>query len=148
MFQRGIGLMGVLGSFALPVSDCFAIEEDMVYGDLTDTSNTNPDDTTIDTLTHSNADDTPIIAKVVSEEVDGNVITFATVTPAASTYPNCDTPDLIVGTYTIAACNVGATQAGTGSASYGDQFQWGNNYPFPNTGSIPTSSMQVDTANY
>ncbi|MDR0650426.1 MAG: hypothetical protein LBG59_03275 [Candidatus Peribacteria bacterium] len=52
-----------------------------------------------------------------------------------SRYPGCDTDDITVGSYTIAACNVGATTAGTTSASYGSLFQRGNNYPFPNDGS-------------
>jgi hypothetical protein len=43
-----------------------------------------------------------------------------------------------VGDYVISACNVGATIAGTGEESYGAYFQRGNNYPFPNTGTITT----------
>jgi hypothetical protein len=37
-------------------------------------------------------------------------------------YPGCDTDDIRVGNYTIAACNVGASRAGTGSASYGGYY--------------------------
>jgi hypothetical protein len=47
--------------------------------------------------------------------------------------------------YTIMDKNLGATIAGTGSASYGYYFQWGNNYRFPNSGNVTTSTNQVDT---
>jgi hypothetical protein len=63
-------------------------------------------------------------------------------------YPDCNQPDITIGAYTIAACNIGATVAGTGSASYGYYFQRGNNYGFANTGSITTSTSQVNTNGY
>ena len=39
-------------------------------------------------------------------------------------YPGCDTDDITVWSYTIAACNVGATTAWITSVSYGRLFQW------------------------
>ncbi|MDR2190869.1 MAG: hypothetical protein LBP53_07005 [Candidatus Peribacteria bacterium] len=45
-------------------------------------------------------------------------------------YPGCNTPDITIGSYTIAACNVGATIAGITASSYGYHFQRGNNYGF------------------
>ncbi len=52
-------------------------------------------------------------------------------------YPWCDTPDIVLGNGQIwAACNVGATKAGTGVESYGSFFQWGRNLPFASTGSV------------
>jgi hypothetical protein len=36
--------------------------------------------------------------------------------------------DITIGDYTISACNVGTNVAGTGIASYGNLYQWGNNY--------------------
>jgi hypothetical protein len=61
---------------------------------------------------------------------------------------DCDTPDITVGSYTIKACNVGASVAGTGVASYGSYFQRGNNFGFATTGTIPTSSTLVDASSY
>jgi hypothetical protein len=48
----------------------------------------------------------------------------------AFAYPECNAPDIELGDYTIAACNIGTTIAGTGEESYGAYFQWGNNYGF------------------
>jgi hypothetical protein len=49
----------------------------------------------------------------------------------------CDSVDITINdginSYTMKACNVGASAAGTGSASYGCYFQRGNNYGFVNT---------------
>jgi hypothetical protein len=45
-------------------------------------------------------------------------------------YDGCDTPNIVVGNYILAACNVGATTAGTTASSYGYHFQRGNNYGF------------------
>ncbi len=64
---------------------------------------------------------------------------------ASSAYPSCDTADIVVcawtGTgYTISACNVGATTAGTTSASYGNYFQWGRNKWFANGDSSQQST--------
>jgi hypothetical protein len=39
-------------------------------------------------------------------------------------YPECDTPDIIFGDYTIQACNVGAIIAGTGNDSYGKKYRF------------------------
>jgi hypothetical protein len=46
-----------------------------------------------------------------------------------TTYPNCDTPDITFSGFTIAACNVGASKAGTGYSleTSGKKFQRGNN---------------------
>lgn len=44
-----------------------------------------------------------------------------------TTYPWCDTPDIRVWSYTIAACNVWATTAWTTVSSYGNYFQWWRN---------------------
>ncbi len=43
---------------------------------------------------------------------------------AVPTYPGCDTPDIEIGEYTIAACNVGSSIAGTGEESYGKYYIW------------------------
>jgi uncharacterized protein (TIGR02145 family) len=43
-------------------------------------------------------------------------------------YPGCDTDDIKLSNGQVwAACNVGATKAGTGVESYGSYFQWGRN---------------------
>jgi hypothetical protein len=47
----------------------------------------------------------------------------------ATSYPECDSTDIIIGNYTLAACNIGANQAGTGEESYGDYYQRGINTP-------------------
>jgi hypothetical protein len=57
----------------------------------------------------------------------------------------CETENITIGAYTIAKCNVGAGEAGTGSASYGYYFQRGNNYGFPNIGEVTTNGNKVDT---
>ena len=52
-------------------------------------------------------------------------------------------------TYTLANKNVWASIAGTGIASYGYYFQRGNNYGFPNTGTVsPAAQWAVDTSAY
>ncbi|MDD2908086.1 MAG: prepilin-type N-terminal cleavage/methylation domain-containing protein [Candidatus Gracilibacteria bacterium] len=46
-------------------------------------------------------------------------------------YPGCDTDDITVGSYTISACNVGATTASIDwTVSGGEYFQWGRNKGF------------------
>jgi surface protein len=62
-------------------------------------------------------------------------------------YPSCNTADITMGKYTISACNVGATTAGTAAASYGLLFQRGNNYGFPAAGAITPSEDLVENAN-
>jgi hypothetical protein len=57
-------------------------------------------------------------------------------------------PDIVIGNYTLQACNLGATVVGTGSASYGYYFQRGNNYGFANAGSIATAAGQVNAIGY
>jgi hypothetical protein len=42
--------------------------------------------------------------------------TSAPATPS-NRYPGCDTDDITIGSYTVAACNVGSSIAGTTSAS-------------------------------
>jgi hypothetical protein len=53
-------------------------------------------------------------------------------TVAVAGMPCNGAPDITIGSYTIQACNVGATVVGTGGAtsspSAGTHFQWGNNY--------------------
>lgn len=39
----------------------------------------------------------------------------------------CDSPDIIIGTYIISACNIWTTISGTWINSYGKFFQWGEN---------------------
>jgi surface protein len=77
-------------------------------------------------------------------------------------YPACDTPDITITSgaesYKIAACNVGASVAGTGEASYGWYFQRGNNFGFWNgiaeqtdmagKATFITGSTQVDASTY
>jgi hypothetical protein len=71
--------------------------------------------------------------------------TFST----SSTSSGCDTPDITIGSYTIAACNLGASVAGTGEASYGNYYQRGNNYGFANSGSLTTTSdTKPDASGY
>jgi hypothetical protein len=66
--------------------------------------------------------------------------------------PACDTPDITLSdgttTYTLQACNLGASVAGTGSASFGTHFQRGNGYGFANNETLTTSDTQVDTSSY
>lgn len=54
-----------------------------------------------------------------------------------TTYSGCNTPDITLRSgnvaYTISACNLGTSVAGTWEESYWSYFQWGNNYWFPNT---------------
>ena len=64
-----------------------------------------------------------------------------------NTYPGCDTPDITVWSYTISACNVWATTAGTGAMSYGNYFQWGNNGWTP-SGTLTPSTTLVDASSY
>jgi predicted small secreted protein len=76
------------------------------------------------------------------------------VAPAATTYSGCDTSDLIFSgvnhTFTIAACNVGATRAGTGYDVNisGKKFQRGNNYGWKDDENVLMSSGRVDTSSY
>ncbi|MDD3302715.1 MAG: InlB B-repeat-containing protein [Candidatus Gracilibacteria bacterium] len=54
---------------------------------------------------------------------------------ATTTYSGCNTKDIIVCAgngigYTISACNIGSSTAGTTSTSYGKYFQWGRNKGF------------------
>jgi surface protein len=63
--------------------------------------------------------------------------------PLYPNYPSCDTPDITVGSQKIAACNVGASTAGTGVASYGNYFQRGNNFGFVNTGTVSPASTAL-----
>jgi hypothetical protein len=87
--------------------------------------------------------------------LDTLLFTTATVSSAITKYSGCNTNDIIVTSsdgnksYTIAACNVGATIAGTSVASYGSWFQWGNNYEFENNGnSITPTTTAVNTSGY
>ena len=51
-------------------------------------------------------------------------------------------------TFTMKACNVGAGVAGTGVASYGCLFQWGNNHGFPGNGDLSsTITNAIDKRN-
>jgi hypothetical protein len=61
-------------------------------------------------------------------------------------YPSCTAPDITIGNYTIQACNVGASVAGTGTASHGYYFQRGNNYGFSSTGSFSINPAPVDAS--
>ncbi|MDD3144849.1 MAG: type II secretion system protein [Candidatus Gracilibacteria bacterium] len=69
-----------------------------------------------------------------------------------STYGSCDSTDMIICTgsgtgYIMSSCNIGTNISGTGYLSYGDFFQWGNNFAFSNTGTLAlTSSAKVSTA--
>ncbi|MDD3302144.1 MAG: prepilin-type N-terminal cleavage/methylation domain-containing protein [Candidatus Gracilibacteria bacterium] len=63
----------------------------------------------------------------------------------------CNTYDIIVctgvgGGYTMSACNIGATAAGTTSASYGYYFQWGRNKGFTGTTSAYTPQQSSTIA--
>jgi hypothetical protein len=66
-------------------------------------------------------------------------------------YPGCDKPDITFSgfshTFTIAACNVGATKADTDyTKSAGKKFQRGNNYGWKDSESPITSSTTVNTS--
>jgi hypothetical protein len=65
-------------------------------------------------------------------------------------YPRakCEKEVLLIEGYAIATCNVGATIAGTGGASYGLLYQWGNNFGFPTTGPLHVAAGSVDTSDY
>ncbi|MDD3303251.1 MAG: hypothetical protein PHN31_06870, partial [Candidatus Gracilibacteria bacterium] len=77
----------------------------------------------------------------------------ATTTYGDGTANECSSPDIIVcsgnGTgYTISACNVGATVAGTstGALTIGKHFQWGRNDGFDyNGGATPTTTTTLYT---
>ncbi|MDD3144658.1 MAG: prepilin-type N-terminal cleavage/methylation domain-containing protein [Candidatus Gracilibacteria bacterium] len=71
-------------------------------------------------------------------EVTNNIVTLNT-----NRYPGCDTDNITVGSYTISACNIGATIAGTGLISYGEYFQWGRNKGFAYLDTSQQSS-QID----
>ncbi|MDR2415983.1 MAG: hypothetical protein LBD75_05255 [Candidatus Peribacteria bacterium] len=64
---------------------------------------------------------------------DGQTGTVTVTIDQIQTRAACETETIKFGDYTIAACNVGASVAGTSEASYGEYFQWGNNYGFVNT---------------
>ncbi|MDD2907949.1 MAG: prepilin-type N-terminal cleavage/methylation domain-containing protein [Candidatus Gracilibacteria bacterium] len=71
---------------------------------------------------------------------------------ATSTYGLCNSPDIIVCSgngagVILAACNVGTNISGTGSSSYGNYFQWGNNGGTP-YGNLSVSSTRVNTSLY
>jgi hypothetical protein len=63
-----------------------------------------------------------------------------------SRYAGCNTPDIRVGDYVVAACNVGASYAGTGASAYGNLFQWGRNQPFAAIGTVSTTTTKPATA--
>ncbi|MDR3168342.1 MAG: hypothetical protein LBU27_00840, partial [Candidatus Peribacteria bacterium] len=87
-----------------------------------------------------------VAGDLVEEILSDTLFSTSAVTNASSTYPGCNHVDLTVDSYTIAACNVGATVAGTSVASYGSWFQWGNNYEFENNGnSITPTTTAVNT---
>jgi hypothetical protein len=104
------------------------------------------------TVEQSETDDQPTATDTVAEHPDFTITPSATVTTATSKYPDCDTNDLTIGTYTIAACNIGATQAGTGETSYGSLFQRGNNFGFSNNATnvapSPNSLTRPNVAAY
>jgi hypothetical protein len=108
---------------------------------------TTADPTTTDPTTDRRDDGLPR-PTVEQGETDFTITPSASITTATSRYPNCDTPDLTVEGYTISACNIGATTAGTGETSYGSLFQRGNNYGFPSTGTITTGSTLVNASSY
>ncbi|MDR0650653.1 MAG: hypothetical protein LBG59_04560 [Candidatus Peribacteria bacterium] len=78
----------------------------------------------------------------------------------------CETEEITFSGFTIAACNVGATVAGTGklhnqdgcitlnngttcwSESIGGYFQRGNNYGFANSGTLATTSTRPNASGY
>lgn len=83
--------------------------------------------------------------------------TVSTLERASTTYPDCDTPDFIVGEYTIASCNVGAKTEGRNAESgdnVGFHFQRGNNYgrlldssPENNSGDEAINTLQYGPRN-
>jgi surface protein len=60
-------------------------------------------------------------------------------------YPNCNRADITYSGFTLAACNVGASKAGTGYSLdiSGKKFQRGNNYGWMDNEEVKTSSTQV-----
>ena len=57
-------------------------------------------------------------------EDERNATTTSSSTSGTTRYPWCDMDDIILWSYTIAACNVGSSTAGIESVSYGDYFQF------------------------
>lgn len=66
-------------------------------------------------------------------------------TPTPSNrYPGCDTDDITVWSYTLAACNVGATTASTDwTISRWEYFQWGRNKGFAFGDTTPLQTTQI-----
>jgi hypothetical protein len=93
-----------------------------------------------------------VAGDLVEEILSDTLFTTSAVTNASSTYPGCNHVDFIVDSYTIAACNVGATLAGTSETSYGSLFQRGNNFGFSNdatnTAPTPNSTTRPDVSAY
>ena len=72
--------------------------------------------------------------------------TTESTTTVALKYPWCDSDDITIWSYTIAACNVWASTAGITSASYGKYFQWWNNHASSFWDSVITGL--VDSSSY
>ena len=71
--------------------------------------------------------------------------------PATPGIPCSRALDITYNGFTIMACNLGATEVGTGTTSYGNYYQRGNNYPMGDASVAtysPTSSTQVDASTF
>ncbi|MDD2907973.1 MAG: type II secretion system protein [Candidatus Gracilibacteria bacterium] len=88
----------------------------------------------------------PIYSTISNCSVVGDILT------SESVYGSCDSNDIIVCTgagtgYILSSCNIGTNISGTGILSYGDFFQWGNNFAFSGTGVISSSgTVKVNTS--
>lgn len=81
-------------------------------------------------------------------EIKGNTVTGWWVWGGWwANYPWCDTSDITIWSYTIAACNVGTNTAWLTSASYGNYFQWWNNWGTPSGTITPNTTVVNASAN-
>ena len=71
--------------------------------------------------------------------------------PAEDWIPCSRAQDITYNGYIIKACNLGATTVGSKEVSYGNYYQWGNNYPMGDytvNSYTPTSSFVVNASAY
>ncbi len=99
------------------------------------------------TITFFSANEVTIRVQPVESNNTTTSITPPISSSTASRYPGCDTDDIVLSNRQVwAACNVGASKAGTGVESYGSLFQWGRNVPFASTGTITTTTWPITLA--
>lgn len=87
----------------------------------------------------------------VCEKVESsiqNVLNSTWATLTWTTYPWCDTPDIIIWKYTISACNVWSTKAGIWSESFWKFFQWWRNKWLDMNEVISSYNRQLSTIDW